>query len=299
MDRHTLTAALPFDFGHSLAFIRGFKLTHGEQRIDDSLRKTMRVLGQTVQFTVQEADTPGTLSCVFTAAEPLSSKVELAALNRVRFYLGLDDEMQNFYKLAKADRPFQPVVRALRGFHQVKFMTPFESAAWAILAQGTYTSIARSLKTRLIRAYGSQLNDLWAFPDAADLASVPEGELAEALGNARKSAYMAGLARAFAQVDEHWLCNAPHADVRAWLLELPGIGPWSALFIFMRGLGRGEHLFEGNVEGFLQEVGQAAEPYYGPLSNAGLRQIAERYGRWQGYWANYLRAAPAVKKSSE
>jgi hypothetical protein len=55
-------------------------------------------------------------------------------------------------------------------------------------------------------------------------------------------------------------------------------------------------LTPSNVKGFLSEVGQVAEPYYGLLSDADLRLTAERYGSWQGYWANYLRAAPRVEE---
>lgn len=297
---HTLTTTTPFEFDHSLTFIRGFGPTQGEQRADESLCKAMRVLGQTVLFTLQSGANAGSLQCALSADKPLSAEVEASALDRIRFYLGLDDDLHAFYALAEMDRGFQPVLAALRGYHQVKFLTPFENAAWAILTQRTYTPAARSLKRRLSQAYGGQLGDLWAFPDADDLAAVPEYDLAQTLGNARKAKYLAGAARAFAQVDDGWLRHAPHNDVEDWLLSLPGIGPWSAFFVLLRGLGRGEHLFGygGPNEAFLQEVKQAAERCYGPLSDTDLRQIAERYGTWQGYWANYLRAALTIEQTS-
>jgi DNA-3-methyladenine glycosylase II len=299
MSNHTLTTTTPFEFAHSLEFLRGFGPTLGEQLTDDVLIKAVRILGRTVLFTVQVGARSGTLRCALSADQPLSAEVEAAVLSRVRFYLGLDDEVQAFYQLAAVDRAFQPVLRALRGYHQVKFFTPFENAAWAILTQRTRTPGARSLKSRLTRAYGGELEGRWAFPEASDLAEVPEHELADTLGNARKATYLSGTARAFAHVDDTWLRTAPHTDVLAWLLSLPGIGPWSALFVLMRGLGRGDHLFEfdGHNEGFLREIGQAAEPYYGPLNELDLRQIAEHYGPWQGYWMNYLRAAVTVEKT--
>lgn len=294
---HTLTATPPFDFGHSLAFIRGFTPTQGEQQSGEALVKAVRVRGQTVQFRVQAGARPGTLDCDLTADAPLAAEIATAALDRVRFYLGLDDDVQAFYALAEGDPPFQPVLRALQGYHQVKFLTPFENAAWAIMTQRTPMAVARGLKARLTRAYGGQVNDLWAFPDAAELATVPEADLAGTLGHARKAAHLAGTARAFKQVDEGWLRTGPVQEVRAWLLDLPGIGPWSAQFVLLRGLGRGEQVFEDGNETFLREIGRAAEPHYGPLEGADLRRIAERYGPWQGYWAHYLRAAPAIERT--
>lgn len=298
--RHTLTATLPFEFAHSLAFIRRFGPTMGDQRADVSLCKAMRILGQTVHFVICPGVTPGTLRCSLSAAESLPAEVEASTLDRIRFYLGLDDDLGVFYRLAGVDRAFRPVLEDLRGYHQVKFLTPFENAAWAILAQRTRTQGAHSLKRRLTQAYGGQIGGLWAFPDADDLAAVPENELADTLGNARKAAYLSGTAHAFARIDEHWLRTAPHAEVLAWLLSLPGIGPWSALFVLMRGLGRGEHLFEfdGHNEGFLREIAMAAEKHYGPLGDSDLRRIAEHYGTWQGYWANYIRAAATVQVQS-
>lgn len=294
---HTLTAAPPFEFGHSLAFISGFAPTQGEQRLGRSLVKVVRVLGRTVQFTVRVGTGTSTLGCDLATDTPLSAQVEAAALDRVRFYLGLDDDLGAFYQLAESDPPFQPVLRALSGYHQVKFLTPFENAAWAILTQRTPVAVARGLKSRLTQVYGGQMHDLWAFPDAADLAAVPEAELAATLGNARKAAHLASTARAFTGVDEGWLRTAPYDEVRAWLLALPGIGPWSALFVLLRGLGRGERVFGADNETFLREIGRAAEPYYGPLTDADLRRIAERYGPWQGYWAHHLRAAPALERT--
>jgi DNA-3-methyladenine glycosylase II len=292
----TVTTVAPFEFEHSLTYIRGSVLALGEQQADDVLRKAVRILGQTVQFTVRASRPAGSLDIELLADQPLSEVAHAAALDRIRFYLGLDDDVQAFYRLAASDRAFQPVLEALYGYHQVKFLTPFENAAWAILTQRTRTPGARSLKRRLTEAYGDQVGGFWAFPEAADLAAVPEAELAQTLGNARKAAYLSGTARAFAEMDERWLRRAPHAEVQAWLLGLPGVGPFSAFFILMRGLGRGEQLFafEGPNEGFLREIAQAAEGYYGPLSDAELRQVAEHYGAWQGYWANYLRAAPMV-----
>lgn len=295
MNTRTLDVAPPFNFGHSLAAIRSFGPTLGEQRLDEdgSLHKAVRVQGRTVQVTARAGTAANTLSCTLAAAAPLAGDASDTALGRVRFYLGLDDDVQAFYRIAADDQPFRPVLIALHGYHQIKFPTPFENVAWTVLTQGLPTPAARSLKTRLTRAYGGRINDLWAFPGATDLAAVPASDLADTLGNARKAAYLAGTARAFAQVDENWLRNAPHAEVRAWLLSLPGIGPWSAYFVMLRGLGRGEGIFEGTGASFTREIRQAAEPYYGLLSDADLRGVAERYGFWGGYWANYLRAAAA------
>ena len=49
----------------------------------------------------------------------------------------------------RPDRPFAPVVRKLYGYHQVKFLTPFENACWAILTQRNPVPAAKEIKRAL------------------------------------------------------------------------------------------------------------------------------------------------------
>jgi DNA-3-methyladenine glycosylase II len=100
--------------------------------------------------------------------------------------------------------------------------------------------------------------------------------------HAAKGAQVAGVARAFANVDESWLRSAPLDEVEAWLLKIPGIGPWSASFVLLRGLGRSERLPPGDR--FIQAGFQRC---YGP---ANFAERAHFYGAWRGYWGHYLRA---------
>jgi DNA-3-methyladenine glycosylase II len=55
--------------------------------------------------------------------------------DRLRFFLSLDDELETFYEIAEKDPPFVPVLKRFYGHKQVKFLTPFENACWAILTQ--------------------------------------------------------------------------------------------------------------------------------------------------------------------
>jgi DNA-3-methyladenine glycosylase II len=55
---------------------------------------------------------------------------------------------------------------------------------------------------------------------------------------ARRAAELRDLARLPLERCEHELTALPDADARARLLELPGIGPWTADYVLLRGLGR-------------------------------------------------------------
>ena len=71
-----------------------------------------------------------------------------------------------------------------------------------------------------------------------------------------------------------------------FLLSLPGIGPGSATFVLIRGLGRMDRLSDD------AELLRAATSVYGHEVDADEAAVlASRYAPMPGYWAHYLRAA--------
>lgn len=296
---HRLRPVPPFDFAQTLRFLGTFTPTDREQTLGvGSLTKAVRVHGQTVGFDLRSAGTVEApeLTCDLFSDQPLAPRIEEAALNKVRFFLSLDEDLEPFYTLARQDPPFKNVLRQLYGYHQVKFLTPFENACWTVLTQRTPGTIARQMKRRLMETYGGSVQtpdgSLWAFPEPVDLAKASASELAGLLGNPRKGDFLAAAVQAFAQVDEAWLRQGPYDEVMTWLCSIRGIGPWSATFVLLRGLGRMDRLpLDDPGGGLTREMINAATHVYGPLSFQALGECARHYGVWQGYWGHYLRAA--------
>jgi DNA-3-methyladenine glycosylase II len=217
--------------------------------------------------------------------------VRRAAEDRVAFFLSLHDDLRPFYAIGMEDPAFAPLIRRLYGYHQVKFITPFENACWAMLTQRNPIPSAKAIKQALSERFGASLDvagqRYWAFPEAVRLAEADPAELLELAGNERRAEYLQAAAAAFSGADEGWLRAAPYDEVAAWLRAIKGMGAWSVTFVMLRGLGRMEQLPVGEAR-----LGQAAARVYGrALSDAELAAIADRYGAWKGYWAHYLRVA--------
>ncbi|WP_019587932.1 DNA-3-methyladenine glycosylase family protein [Deinococcus apachensis] len=283
----------PFEFRHTLAFLNAFPPAAHEQSTRGELRKATRLNGQTVGFTVRE-DTEG-LTCTLHPEAPLKPEEEAALLERVAFFLGTRDDLWPFYALAERDEVFRPVLNELRGFHQPKFLTPFEAACWAVIGQRLPLPQARKVKLALMVRSGGEWKGLPAFPEPADLAHLTEAEILELLPNQRKARALVEATRAFGGVTTAELVNRPHEEVRGWLRGIYGVGEWSALFILVRGLGRLENVRPKAGESpFLKELLKAARPVYGGLTPDELWRIAESYGDQQGQWAIYLRSRSAL-----
>lgn len=295
-DRSFLAARQPFDFTRSLAFLGAFAPMAGEQRLSPgSLTKAVREagVGATVGFTVRAA--PGGVSCQLHAAPgtTLTAAQRARVQGRVRFFLSLDDDLGPLYARAAGDAAFAPVLRALHGFHQVKLTTPFENACWAVLGQRCPIPVARRLKDRLTAAYGGALEVAGqtrrAFPCPADLAEVDVATLTGLLGHHLKAQRIAAVTRAFATVDEGFLRHGAFDEVERWLRDIDGIGPWSAAFVMLRGLGRMERIASAEAQ-LLPHL----EARYGALTRPELRALEQRYGDQRGYWVLYVRAAEAM-----
>jgi AraC family transcriptional regulator, regulatory protein of adaptative response / DNA-3-methyladenine glycosylase II len=109
-----------------------------------------------------------------------------------------------------------------------------ELAVRAVLGQQISVAAARTLAGRLVAMAGEPLDEpcgalthLWPLPEAI-------AEVADRMPMPRsRQRTLAALAGALAD----GLRLEPGADARAALLELPGIGPWTAEYVAMRALG--------------------------------------------------------------
>lgn len=293
---HNLSARAPFDFTQTLKFLGTFKPVIGSQTIaGQSLTKAWHLGEKVIVFRLQSSGTveQPQLNCVLYAEQALSPDEQAAAIEDVRFYLSMDDDLQPFYEVGRSDPHFAPIVTYLYGYHQVKFsLTTFEAACWAVLSQRNTISTSRTMKARITEAYGGSLmvEDVLyrAFPQPEHIAHLDFDDLNSVTGNAWKTEVLLTVARAFDQINENWLRTAPYNEVESWLLNIKGIGAWSASFVLLRALGHVERM--PVVEKHLLAN---ARRVYGreELAPGDLARLADPYEAYKGYWAHYLRVA--------
>ena len=290
----TLKPVAPFDFSKSLEFLSDFGPTRNEQEVrSGTFTKAFQAKGNTVAFEVTDNGTIENPKLEFTAYSEVNFNNEIKELvaDRIGFFLSLPDNLKEFYDIAKKDECIQPAIKEFYGHKQVKFMTPFEIACWAILAQRIPMAVARKMKENIVKKLGGQIRvkgvEYFSFPEPANMVAA-SAVLPQLVPNERKAKYLSDVSDAFSKVNEHWLRVAPYDEVHDWLTDIKGIGDWSANFIMIRGLGRMEQL--SNIEP--QLALDVARIYAGKdeqMNNEEVCQIAEKYGKWKGYWAYYLR----------
>ncbi len=299
MNLHSLEGILkpvaPFDFLQSLEFLSDFTPMKNEQEVKSaSLTKAVEINGKPVGFEVSSLGTVENPKLKFVAYSEtnFNDEIENLLIDRINFFLSLQDDLNEFYKIAKTDQCFSPVIKRFYGHKQVKFLTPFEIACWAILTQRIPMSFARKMKEQITRKFGGHIKisdvDYYTFPEPSKLASCATEELLEVVPNKRKVEYLSEVVEAFSDVDEQWLRKGSYDEVLEWLKGIKGIGDWSANFVMIRGLGRMEKISLVETDLAL-DAGRVYTGKDQPMTNAEVCNLAEKYGDWKGYWAYYLR----------
>jgi DNA-3-methyladenine glycosylase II len=222
-----LTPHTPFDFQKSLDFLGDFPPTRYEQIVKPgSLAKAICLDRQVVGFELKNSGTieaPGLDYTLFSAG-PLSGKIKSRALEKAAFFLSLTDDLEPFYTIAKKDPYFAHIIPELYGYHQVKFISPFENACWAVIHQRNHIKVSRRMKQDLTKYFDRKVDwdgqTLWAFPEPAQVAGAGFTILNEVIRNERKTECVLSAAEVFSAVDEEFLYKASYDEVKKWLLTI-------------------------------------------------------------------------------
>jgi DNA-3-methyladenine glycosylase II len=197
--------------------------------------------------------------------------------------LGLEADLSGFYRLASGDTKLGKLAERFRGVKPPRFTTLFECLVNAIACQQVSLAVGVLLLNRLSANFGSAAeNDpqVHAFPQPHDLAAAHPKEI-QGLGfSRRKAEYIIGLAREAeaGRLDANALAALPNEEAVANLMELRGIGRWSAEYAMLRGLGRWD-VFPGDDVGAANKLERWLH-LRKPLDYAGVHR---RMARWQPY----------------
>src|SRR5437016_805850 len=214
----------PFDFAKSLDFLGVFPPMREDQTISELLMtKSVRVGGRAIVFQLKPTGTikmPGLKYTLF-ADHPFSRGLTEVVIDRISFFLSLSDDLDQFYRIAINDSSFASILQKLYGLHQVKFLTPFESACWAVLSQRNQLSAAWKAKQALLERLGTSLevkgHVYSTFPEPGQLADASREELKALIKHERREEYLSNVIRAFNEVDERFLRTTEYDKVEEWL----------------------------------------------------------------------------------
>lgn len=210
------------------------------------------------------------------------------AIRRSRSMLDLDRDPRPVVAALAEDDLIGPLVRAAPGLRVPGTPDPHELAIRAVLGQQISVAGAATLAGRLVAGYGQRLR--WPsgavthlFPSARALAAADRDRMA--MPGARRRA-LQSLAAALASGELALADGVDPDQARGQLLELPGIGPWTAEYVAMRALRDPDAFLPSDlgIRRALARLGQDGSP-------ASAVTLAERWRPYRAYAFQHLLAA--------
>jgi 3-methyladenine DNA glycosylase/8-oxoguanine DNA glycosylase len=179
------------------------------------------------------------------------------AVERMRFALGVDDDLGEFYRRFRRDPLLGPLLRRRPHLRPRRRPWPWEALAWAVVKQLIETGAAARIQRRIVGRWGRRLGGergaLRDVPPAATIAGRAPAEI-EQLG---LSAGRAVALRAVAGQIAAGRCDPFDADADRRLLAVREIGPWTVQCLGLFGRGDPDSLPAGDLI-FLKLVGRLA-----------------------------------------
>ena len=277
--RVTLRLAVrqPFHVDGLLEFLGGRTIA-GVERIDGrTYARVLRLphgLGA-VQLTLHDDH----VACELELADLRDTAV---AVQRCRRLLDLDADPLAIDEVLSADPLLAPLVASTPGLRLPSQVDGFEVAVRAIVGQQVSVAGARTILGRFAQTYGTPVTfDLAASHGLTHAFATPEA-LAEADDTAlsmprSRARALIGVAQAVADGKIELDPGADRDAVRADLVALPGIGPWTADYISMRALAHPDLMLETDLIIRRMLDCHGVEP-----------ERTERWKPWRSYAAMHL-----------
>ncbi|MDA3875778.1 MAG: hypothetical protein PF483_01675 [Halothiobacillus sp.] len=293
MTRLACTTPLPADFrpGDILAFHRRDAQEIAERVTETALHKGMIWAGQPACLTIEFSDDIAQASL---AVDGTATEDQPAFETLVHRLLGLSQNIEAFEAHYREHPQIGPMIARNPGLRVPVTTTPFEALTWAITGQQISVMAAVSLRRKLIIAAGvPHSSGLFCYPEARQIASLTVADIRQAGYSLTKTNTLLTLSRQIVDgtlpLDE-WAATPamPRTmdDIRARLLAVKGIGPWTVSYALLRGYGWLDGSLHGDVavRRGLQDLLQTEEA----INETQARDWLEPFTPWRALVAAHL-----------
>jgi DNA-3-methyladenine glycosylase II len=222
------------------------------------------------------------------------NKAEHAEVVRyIREWFDLDRNLSPFYEMAKGDLLLSGPVQKFYGLRVIGVPDLFEALCWGVLGQQINLAFAYTLKRQFVEKFGDSIEwngkKYWIFPTYQQIAVLTPADLADIKMTVKKSEYIIGIAQLMAsgelsKVKLLEMANLKEAEKS--LVNIRGIGPWTANYVLMRCL-RFSSAFPIDDVGLHNSIKHLTSSEKKPTKEE-LLKLSLNWTNWQAYATFYL-----------
>ncbi len=211
----------------------------------------------------------------------------------IRDWFDLDNDLKPFYKMAENDPLLHKAVNAFYGLRTIGIPDLFEALCWGILGQQINLTYAYTLKKRFVEAFGSSIEwegqPYWIFPKPEDIAKLTVADLLPLKMTVKKCEYLIGVAQLMVDGSLTKALVKGTGDFKKaekMLVNIRGIGPWTANYVLMRCL-RFPNAFPIADVGLHNAIKYLTDSEEKPTKEEILK-LAAPWRNWESYATFYL-----------
>ena len=225
----------------------------------------------------------------------LNDSVVFEAQSQVARLLGIGQNLTPFYQMAYEEPSLANLVRGLRGLHLPQTLSVWEALVCAILGQQVSAHMAHMLRTLFIQTYGFSLKEsgvtYHTFPRPEAILQAGVGGLRSIKLGKRKAQFIADIADTLVsgERDLERLRALPDEEIIRSLTSIPGVGPWTAQWVLIRGFCRPDAFPHGDLA-FRRYLGLLLN-YGSPLHPEEALNCSRRWSPFRSYVTTYVFAA--------
>lgn len=224
---------------------------------------------------------------------PSRKRIRAAVARYVRDWFDLDTDLTPFYDLAKTNRLLRSAVDSFYGLRNVGIPNLFEAICWGIIGQQINLTYAYTLKRRFVENFGQHVvchgEKYWIFPTPQEIAVLTVEDMDVLRMTVKKCEYIIGVAQLIAQgkLSKALLLDArDHKSAEKMLVQIRGIGPWTANYVLMRCL-RFPSAFPIDDVGLHNAIKHLLGTEKKPTKEE-ILQLSSTWTNWESYATFYL-----------
>jgi DNA-3-methyladenine glycosylase II len=251
LQKTSLRAKEPFDLSLSLKAASSFLQRSSQPK--STLRIPARIDHEPVIIDVRQTKMhPPTLE-VSCPSDVRSQAVRIAS-----DVLSVDLDLRPFYRTAASDQRLGPIAHTLWGLRPLRPASLFEMLITAVTEQQISLRLASVMREKMTARFGERVDGTPVFADESTLSRAPLAALLSCGLSHRKAEYVRDISRMVTdkRLDLEELKEMSDDDAYATLTQIRGVGPWTAEYVLVRGLGRTDRV---------------------PTEDLGVRDVVGRY----------------------
>jgi DNA-3-methyladenine glycosylase II len=211
-------------------------------------------------------------------------------------WFDLETDLKPFYRMAKKDPVLKNIVEDNYGLRMITIGELFEALCWGMLGQQINLAFAYTLKKRFVESFGEKYcfrkNVFYLFPNPQTISKLTVADLRRLQFTGRKSEYIIELATKIENggLSKNVLLDEDRFETaREKLIELRGVGKWTAEYVCLRCLGDPSAFPVDDVglqNAVKQQLGLSKKP-----TGEDIIRYSKGWENWQAYATFYLWAS--------